>query len=419
VTWGLQEARQHVYALGPLVAILTLWIVAFLASGTVQAGPSGTRMGGDFAIFLGGAQALRSGGDPYDRGQLFQAERDLLLRQHVEAPKSQDFIRVGNPPATFWLLEPLVDVPFRIAAWLWIVALYILSLGAFLVLLRYLGWRRRAVPVAFFLAMPQTVFAAYYGNLDAIVFAGLVTALACMRRRPFIGGCVLTVALLKPQVALPLAGLLVLFASTSRLKTIAGMSAGSICLVLLSAVVAGYASVGAWAGSLLGYSRDLSVQPDIASLSGLYVYSMPSVARLLLQTLLVLSGLGLTWWWWRARQSDVTEVKDFAWLWVLWFLISPFAHFHDEVVLAIPVVACLGIDGHLVTSRARLLILYLLALSLLLFPLARFHTDLQSLALLPVVTALFLMTRHERQPSTASSQHAEPATMRPLREAIG
>jgi Glycosyltransferase family 87 len=419
VTWGLQDARHYVYALGPLVAILTLWMIAFLASGTVQAGPSGTKMGGDFAIFLGGAQTLRSGGDPYDRGQLFQSERGLLLRQHVEVPKAQDFIRVGNPPVIFWLLQPLLDAPFRIAAWIWIAALYMLSFGAFLVLLGYLGWRRWAVPVAFFLAMPQTVFAAYYGNLDAIVFAGLVIAIACLPRRPFIGGFVLTVALLKPQVALPIAGLLILFASRSRPRTLAGMSAGTICLVLSSAVVAGFGSVAAWAGSLLGYSRDLSVQPDIASLSGLYVYSMPSVSRLLLQTLLVLSGLGLTWWWWRERRSDVTELKDIAWLWVLWFLISPFAHFHDEVLLAIPVVACLGIDARLVTSRARLLTLYMLALSLLLFPLSRFHTDLQSLALLPVATALFLIARHEYQSSMASSSHSGPATVRTLQEAIG
>src|SRR5205823_6960325 len=111
---------------------------------------------------------------------------------------------------------------------------------------------------------------------DAFVLTGVAGALACARRRPLVAGALLSIAWLKPQVGLPAAFLVLLFATPAPARAWAAFIAGSVGVLAGSALFCGPASVVAWIGSLSGYSHQLSAQPDIASLSGLYTYSAPS-----------------------------------------------------------------------------------------------------------------------------------------------
>jgi hypothetical protein len=295
-------------------------------------------------------------------------------------------MRVGNPPLLFWALQPVATISFDTSAKLWCLAMYTCLAAGFLGCLATMGWRRRRLPMVLFLALPQTIYAAFYGNVDGLVFLALGWSAALARRRPVIAGALLTLAFLKPQVALPGALIIALFLSSSSIRVLTGFVATSALELGLTVLTTGSASLGWWLQALTGYSQRLGAQPDIASLSGLYVYSAPDRVRLALEGLSILAVAGATIaWWWKCRTMEKTGVLQVAWLWIAWFLATPFAHFHDEVVLTLPVLAVLGRDAAWLGRWPATLTLYVLLFSILVFPTTRAHTDLQSITLLIVL----------------------------------
>jgi hypothetical protein len=317
---------------------------------------------------------------------LYRAERQLLHRDGMSAPGFDPYMRVGNPPLLFWALQPVAAISFNTSAKLWSLAMYVCLAVGFLSCLATVRWRRRGLPLVVFLALPQTIYAAFYGNVDGLVFLGLGWSAALARRRPIMAGALLTLALLKPQVALPGALLIAVFLSSSRIRVLTGFLATSALGFGLTLLTTGSASLSWWLQALTGYSQRLGVQPDIASLSGLYVYSAPDRVRLAMEGLSILAVAGATVaWWWKHRTTGSTGVLDVAWLWIAWFLATPFAHFHDEVVLALPVLAVLGRDAAWLGRWPATVALYVLLFSILVFPTTRAHTDLQSITLLIVL----------------------------------
>jgi hypothetical protein len=377
--------------------LLAGWVVLFLASGSVQRGPSPKYMGGDFVLFLSAAKVVHAGGNPYNQRVLYRAERQFLQRDGVTPPLFQAYMRVGNPPLLFWALQPVTAASFDTSSKLWCLAMYVLlALGSLGCLVR-MGWRRRWLPLAMFLALPQTMYAAYYGNLDGIVFAALAWSAALARRNPIIAGALLTLAFLKPQVALPGALLILLFLCPQRLRLLIGFALTLVLELAVTVVTTGAGSVGWWLQALGGYSQRLGVQPDIASLSGLYVYTVSDRIRLALEGLsLLVLVVATAVWWWRGRQRGGDPVLGVAWLWIAWFLATPFAHFHDEVVLALPILAIVGRDGAWLGRWPANITLYVLLLSIVLFPTSRAHTDFQSLTLLVVLGCALVQLSRER-----------------------
>lgn len=357
-----------------LSLFLLVWLVAFLPA--VRAGPSGRSMAGDFALFLAAARLERAGANPYQSHALYRTEVRALRTQHVAVPPYQPFLRVGNPPLTYAVLQPLTRWPFRRVAVLWVLGLSLLLGATFALWLRHLRWRL-AGPLLLFLALPQTVLAAYYGNLDAFIFASLGFALLLGCRAPVLAGAVLALTWLKPPVGLPFAFLVLLFSVPAWRRGLAGFGAATLLGLALTVLVTGPARVGEWIHALLGYSRSEALQPDLASLSGLYVaWARPPWATLL-GALILLLALGLTLWY--RHSYDRPPLGALTWLWLVWFLAAPFGHFHDETPLALPLAAAFQHDP---TARLNLATLGLLVGSFLLFPAARFGLDLQSLPLL-------------------------------------
>jgi hypothetical protein len=381
-----QRSKARRISIIALCTLLGAWVVLFVASGSLQRGPNPKYMGGDFVLFLSAARVVHAGGNPYDQRVLYRAERRFLQRDGVSPSSFQAYMRVGNPPLLFWALQPVTAASFDNSAKLWCLAMYALLAVGFLGCLVRMGWHRRWLPLAMFLALPQTMYAAYYGNLDGVVFAALGWSAALARRKPLIAGALLTLAFLKPQVALPGALLILLFLSPRRLRLVAGFILTSVLEFALTVITTGAGSVGWWLHALGGYSQRLGVQPDIASLSGLYVYTVSDRVRLALEGLsLLVMVVATTVWWWRGRRRGGDPVLGLAWLWIAWFLATPFAHFHDEVVLTLPVLAVVGLDGAWLGRWPANITVYMLLLSIALFPTNRAHTDFQSLTLLVVL----------------------------------
>jgi hypothetical protein len=105
----------------------------------------------------------------------------------------------------------------------------------------------------------------------------------------------------------------------------------------------------------------------------------------------VLSAIVVTVIMLRRRQSFTqAPALAFGWLWLLWFLVSPYAHFFDQILLTLPILVFMGRDGEFVTRRNQAVCLYLLFFSLFLIQWAPDGVQLLSLPLVVVAVALEL-----------------------------
>ncbi len=391
-----RRVRQHA-PLVPLFILLVLWVWLFYAEGALKGGASGQAFGADFAMFIGAAQVVHDGGNPYDRALLYRTESRLLHRQHLPIMTIRTTVRVGNPPLFFWALSPLAGLPFQMVADAWVLILYALSVLAFASLLAHLGWRRWTLPTLFFMLMPQTIFGPFFGNVSVLVFTGIAFALVFMRRYPVVSGILLSVAWLKPPTALPIVLLIVLFHTHDRRALVQGFVGSSLTWLALTLVTTGQGSVVNWIHGLLNYSRDMVTQPDVASFAGLYIRDVPSGMRLSIEALSVAIAVICTALaWHRYRGVGQVPLLSVAWLWALWFLATPYAHFYDEIALTIPVLALIGRDARWVTRRESIASIYLAFASLLVISVAPAGIQLLWLPLVGIMLCLYIGGRSLR-----------------------
>jgi hypothetical protein len=256
--------------------------------------------------------------------------------------------------------------------------MYLFSATGFLLALRYLGWSNWLVPLIVFLLLPEVVTGALYGNVHGPVFAALALSLVLMKRYPALAGAVAAFGWLKPQLALPLVLVIFVFHCTDRRRMAAGFLSVTVLLLALTIAATGFESLAEWMGGLNSWSKGISKEPNIASLSGLYVGWASRPIQLVIAVTLLIAVLALTGiTWHKLRPSPVVPVIAVGWLWVLWFLVSPFTHYPDVIVLTVPVLAMLGRNGTRVSEPLGLGMLYLALFSLVLIP-----TPLVSLAVI-------------------------------------
>ena len=349
----------------PLMVLLVLWVWVFYAEGAYKGGPSGKSFEADLAMFYSAAQVMRDGGNPYDHTLLYRTERAVMHRQGLPVTPKVAVVRVGNPPLFLWALGPLMRLPFQTVGYVWFALMYLVSLAGFLATLRLLGWRRTVLPSVVFLMMPAVLLGAFYGNPVAVVFAAVSFALLIAQRYPLAAGALLCFAWLKPPVGLPVVLLILLFHVPQWRKVAAGFAGTTVVLLGLMLLTTGASSLSLWIHGLVGYSNDMGIQPDVASLAGLYVRWAPQGARLVIESLVLILAAGLTFRTWRRVGPDrPVAPQRVAWLWIVWMLATPYAHYFDEILLVMPILTLLGRDGEWLTTRPAVIGLYLSFLSL-------------------------------------------------------
>jgi len=376
--------------LGPFAFLLVLWMCLFVNLRAFNGGPGGKAFGADWAMFIGAASVMQHGGNPYDHRILFVHERDLLMREGLPITKRADVVRVGNPPLFLWSLQPLLRVGFQTEAYAVILGMLLCNLLGLLAILQYFGWTRRALTCLLFLVMPQAVFGPFYANPICFVFLGIGLALALLRRFPYYAGALLTIAWLKPPVALPVVLLIWAFHAPRPRALAMGFSLTTLSLVGLTLTTTGFSSLSRWVVGLESYSKDMAIQPDVASLAGLYVAWAPAAVRTVVGGLLLAAAFGLTFVVWKGkRSSGPVSVMSIAWLWVAWFLATPYAHFADETLLAVPLIALLGQNARNVRNRYTVTSLYAALFSLMVLQITPFKVYLLPFGLVIVGVCLF------------------------------
>lgn len=375
-----------------LIGQIALWIFLFGSAGLFRDGPNGKSLGTDFAVFSGASAALEHGENPYDYRVLYRYERQLLRAQHLAVTSQVQNVRAGNPPLFYWALGPLQRLPFTVATVLWIAAMYVCAALGFLAALRYLNWTSRLVPVLIFLLMPQVVLGACYGNIHAPVFAAITLGLLLAERNPTLAGIVLAPAWLKPQLALPAVALIALFHTSHVRRLLAGFATVSLMLTGATIALLGANSLLMWLHGLTSWSHTVGLEPNLASAVGVYVPLVSYNLRILLGAGLFLAASGATGLvWWRRRGRGPASMHEVSWLWISWFLVAPFAHFPDEILLTVPVVALMGRNATYLARRGPAIGLVMSFLSVLLYP--SWFGNVNLLALVVAGLGIYAFTR--------------------------
>ncbi len=372
-----------------------LWTGVFLSVAHLKGGPHAGPFGVDFAHNMSGAYVMSHGGNPYDGDALVRGENMYLrshgVPDHVASP-DRALVWVAYPPLYLWALRPLLNFSFPLVATAWILFMVVFVAAGFVACLRFLGWSSRLLPMVLFLGMPQTTFQAYYANPAGPVIAVIMGALAIHRRWPLAAGLLLSLTWLKPQIGLPGFLLIALFApGKARLRIASGLVAGTLGLLALTLAGPGSQSLVLWIRGMLRVSGIAGEQPNMIPLIGLYAGWASPALRGPLEAVSLCVAVGLTgWWWWRLRRFAEVPLHSVAWLWPVWLLALPYAHFPDEMLLAPAVLAVLGTNAQNITRAVPALCIYLLYFSTLLYNIEIApHVQLLCLPLLVIAIAMY------------------------------
>lgn len=379
----MASSRRFMLAIVPLCSILFLWVWMLLSVGV--GGRIGWNLAKDGPDYISAAAVLHSGHNPYQWTSVWEGKRALL--NLPENTPGKELARVAEPPVIFWAMEPLVGMPLGPAC-LILEAIFLISgIVGLWALLAAFNVRGRPIWVLIGLALPPMSYYIDIANLGVLVFAACSLGFLLARRYPLLAGLLLSLAICKPQLALPLAGLVILFHSAARRRSLIGFALGAVGILGASALTAGPLSLLWWLHAFHSFTDTLSIQTLFASLNVLYEPYLPARDSMIIAaTLVVVAGIATLLAlrrYWNERPVSVLQI---AWLWVLWFAVAPYDHYYDYVFLT-PVVLALVTGARGGVTRA-LVILYAVTLSGLIQLAAPQHIVAPCLLLVVTVAAL-------------------------------
>jgi len=251
------EWRFKTYPLA-LIAVLVLATMFIIKTEDVQ-------VGGDFPAFYGAGHMVWSG----DMDALYEPDRQIEAQSDLPISTEPGGLYFAYPPIVATLFAPLGALPFIDA-----YALYTLILVAATAFAVRIGWAKRpnvsgrtSLVLLLVLAFAP-VFRAIIGSqtttLYVLLFALLTRELERQDQSELSLAALLTLSLFKPQLGLPLIGLVVIH-DVRRNWRPATMAAAAF--YLLNTLVAGFGWFGVWISALADYNSLPGVQDSPLSIS--------------------------------------------------------------------------------------------------------------------------------------------------------
>ena len=245
----------------------------------------------------------------------------------------------GYPPAFLFIAAPFALFPYPPAAVVWVL----LTWTAYAAAVRL--WMPKAHWLA--MAMPPVLINAITGQAGFLVAAFFIAGVALLPKRPLLGGVMLGLMVIKPQLGLVLPFAL---AAGREWRAFAGATLGSLGFLLLGLLVFGLGSYQAWIGNAALYS---SVVAD--GLAGWH--KMASV-----YAPLRLAGLDATAGWVGQGVAALIAVAACCWLWhrktdwgvraaalaAATALATPYMFAYDTLILIVPLAWLLARGRHAV-----------------------------------------------------------------------
>jgi hypothetical protein len=263
-----------------LVYTLRLWRASYTGD---------TRIGSDFVAFYAGGMLSRSGGNPYDRVALKQAEHSL--RPTMLPDQELPFL---YPPPLLFLFRLLSRLPY-----VWAYAALMLISGALYAVALRLLWREYLSHIPFrWYAAPALLYPPFLHT----ILDGQLSALACLglagfvvgteRKSDLMAGLWLAVCVFKPpMLLLPVCALLL----RRKWRTLYFLSFGCAALVLFSLLM-GWQLYADYLRMLWDYGRQTSSGAYQLQFYQYVDFSSQLAAwGLRARTLVLLAGVGLTY----------------------------------------------------------------------------------------------------------------------------
>lgn len=351
-----------------VLALALLPALAYLAPMQLE------NAGHDFFLLYAAARILHAHHNPYDAALMLREAVSVGLHRtylvdHQTGDMNQPYVYA---PLVAWLIGPLTLLDPTPALILWrMLSLASVFVGTLGVLAPWANstshrlfapLRNRLLVATLVTISPLTLYGLYWGNLALVVYGAMGGWLWLLSRNhpraDVLAGAVMSAALLKPQLALPLAGLAFLClvrgpdAAPRRRHILVGLLASSAGLLLLDVLATGVDLLVAWPQSVLYLSRMALDQTDMPSLIGAArttLVLLPVSWQRLVLTSMPLIGAVVVVALWRWLNARLAPAVLFAVLTLLWCIATPYAHAND-MLLFVPVGLALA-DASVATIR--------------------------------------------------------------------
>jgi len=315
--------------------------------------------GQDFRAFFAAATVAAQGGDPYDWTALGHIEDALYnTPAHVRAgdPTYYDFLPYPEGPWLALALEPLTGLSWQtvypVFAALMLLAI---AIGSWLILTR-LGWAATRLRIAVVVATisPIAFFNIFQGQVSALVFLGFAAGwYLAWRGKPVAGGLVLTLVWIKPNLGVALPVVVALLEPPAARRLLISFAAGSV-LAFGGAALALPGVLIHWPSEILSHWRAAQgSQPDIASIHSFYYPALSGPFKTAALIFVLLAGCGYAAWALRRIRAPLAAGLTVL---LLWFVLLPYVHSFDAIVLLPLLAVLLGPDqrgwGNVTTEAA-------------------------------------------------------------------
>ena len=288
-----------------IVAVWTWWIIYF------------EQKGSDFLAYWAAAK-LAVAGHPalaYD----IQAHRAVELS--IADPGGM--LPFPYPPPFLLIVLPVGLVPYWLGFAGWIAATAAL----------YLVVSRGVAPLAYRMAHPQALANALIGQNGFLTTSIFIAGMRCLERQPLVGGAILGLLVIKPQLGLLLP---VALLAAREWRAIGGAAASSIALLLLALLALGAAPYWGFFEILPFFTQALNTSRwpwnELASIFAfarhLGVQQQPA---LIIHAMVALGAAALVWRTW-SRNSEV-RVPVLA---AATLLVPPYIFTYDALLLIVP-----------------------------------------------------------------------------------
>jgi hypothetical protein len=237
------------------------------------------------------------------------------------------------PPPFLFFVVPIAFKPFWLAYFGWMVVTSGLYLAATV----------RFAPLRYPLAHPAATVNAIIGQNGLLTCALFAFGLSLVAAQPFVGGAILGLLVIKPQLAVLLP---VAFLAERNWRAIAGAAASSFLLLALAWLVFGsgayrgfLAITGDYAGFMAGRRWNWS---ELASLFAfLRFFGVAQAIALAVQGVFAFAAAVLTWRAWAADDERRIPVLASATL-----LVPPYLLTYDSLLLILPLATFLRDGKH-------------------------------------------------------------------------
>ena len=363
---GRKEAHAFSLMAIAVALIVCLWSLFLGFHGETFLGRP---LGGDFVQFYVAGKILNQ----YDAWRIYDLKLAVDL-QHAVLPAmaSTQMLVFGQAPYIAALFRPFALLPYPWAYVGWLIfsaAVYAASLALFF---QASSLDRNDKKTAYLLAlsaMPFLFETWIGGQVSVLAFFAWALFFYCRHKnRPILAGMAMALLLFKPTLVLLPAAMLL---CGRRWRMLAGFTAGTAAMALLSLGVAGWRGVTAWIDTLLFDSRftkdavpvsHLAKNVDANAFLQLIFGSGSLTAEVLFLLVCAVGIGGLAIAWWRAGQLKAGD--DLLWAATLCFtlVLSPYAPIYDSILL----VAAIALSAKAIPQQARetflawLLLLYML-----------------------------------------------------------